>query len=139
MKSHIPLSVSARTQRSLINSNDISLIKARTENFLKSYFPDTIRLWNNLNIDIKIAPSVEAFKNKLNKDVKSPPNYFSMGSRKINIIMAKLRMNCSNLNSHLFRIKVVVNSNCKCGYHDETVFHYLFECPLYTGIRGIMD
>ena len=91
-----------------------------------------------MNVDIKTSPSVEAFKSKLNNDVKSPSKYFSMGNRKINIIMAKLRMNCSNLNSDLFRIKVIANSNCKCGYHNETVFHYLFECRLYIAIRGTM-
>jgi len=40
-------------------------------------------------------------------------------------------MECSQLNSHLFAMHIIPNSECQCGLL-ETTTHYFLECPTYT-------
>ena len=66
-----------------------------------------IRAWNALPEDIKLAPSVASFKYRLNRDNKKPPRYFNAGTRIGQILQARMRMECSSLNSHLYRKNIV--------------------------------
>ena len=45
------------------------------------------------------------------------------------MIMAKLRMGCSNLNGHLYSMKLIDSPACSCGFINENEFHF-FLCPL---------
>ena len=136
LSNHLPHTVSTRAERSLRNANDISLIKANRDYYQISYFPHTIKLWNNLTNEIKTAPSIESFKHLLYKNCSPKLEYAYLGSRKVNIIMAQMRMECSKLNAHLFKHKVISDSNCSCGCSKETVFHYFFICPVYNTHRA---
>ena len=42
-----------------------------------------------------------------------------IGSRLEQIIMAKLRMQCSNLNGHLYSLKIIDSPACLCGFVNE--------------------
>ena len=84
----------------LRNSNDIQTLHANTNLFYNSFFPSAIRAWNALPEDIKLAPSVASFKYRLNRDIKKPPRYFNAGTRIGQILQARMRMECSSLNSH---------------------------------------
>ena len=48
---------------------------------------------------------------------------------------AQLRMQCSNLSYHLFKLHVVDSPSCRCSYKCEDVNHYLLQCPLYANER----
>ena len=50
---------------SLRNSDDIQTFHANTNLFYNSFFPSVIRAWNSLPEEIKQAPSVTSFKNRL--------------------------------------------------------------------------
>ena len=64
---------------------------------------------------------------------------FYCGPRKYNIIRAKLKPNCSALKEHLCHyLHVMDSSQCPCGSHIETIFHYFFECTLYECQRQTM-
>ena len=60
----------------------------------KSFVPDVINQWNLLQKEAREATSLTIFKKHINKNIPKPPNYFSAGNRKINIIHTKLRHNC---------------------------------------------
>jgi len=50
--------------------------------------------------------------------------------------MARLRIGCSNLHSHLCRnLHVEESASCKCGYVDEDCEHYFFCCEVYAAQR----
>ena len=49
----------------LRRNNSLLVPFIRKEMFSKSFFPKTIREWNNLSADIKGSDSVKSFKNKL--------------------------------------------------------------------------
>ena len=63
---------------------------------------------------------------------------FYHGERKIAIILARLRMNCSDLKGHLFDLNIINDSRCRCGNPREDTIHYLLVCPLYTNSRAIL-
>ena len=51
------------------------------------------------------------------------------------ILHARLRMNSSSLNEHLFNRNLVYSPNCQCG-HVESTSHYLLFCNKYTNLRN---
>ena len=46
LNSLLPITVNTRAKYPLRNSTDLSLIKCNTDRFQKSFFPSTVRLWN---------------------------------------------------------------------------------------------
>ena len=84
----------------LRNLSDIRTIYTNTN----SFYPSTSREWNNLAQEIKDASSVASFKYQLNRETRNraPPKYYSAGSRKGQILHARLCMQCSSLNADLY-------------------------------------
>ena len=52
--------------------------------------------------------------------------------------MARLRMKCSILKSHLYEIRAIDSPQCICGYRCEDLYHYFFICPLYNAPRAVL-
>jgi hypothetical protein len=81
--------------------------------FQKSFFPATLRLWNDLDIlIIRNSPFVHIFQRKLKlKYVQfpRPTTYHFTGNRNLNILHARLRQKCSSLRSDLFRSNLIEN------------------------------
>ena len=46
--------------------------------------------------------------------------------------MAKLRMQCGNLNGHIFSMKIINSPACSCRFINNNEFHLLLICPLYN-------
>ena len=63
--------------------------------------------------------------------------YYTLGSRCVNAILASMRMQCCQLNSHLFTNNISPNMFCNCG-EEETIFHFFFECRDYINSRDIL-
>ena len=49
---------------------------------------------------------------------------FYIGSKQEQIIMAKLRMQCINLNGYLYSMKVIYSPACWCGFVNENEFYF---------------
>ena len=58
----------------LRNANNIQSLCTRTNLFVNSFLPCTIRAWNDLSEDVKAADSVAAFKYRLNRNIKKKKN-----------------------------------------------------------------
>ena len=65
-------------------------------------------------------------------------NHRASGVRKLGIIHARLRHNCSVLNYDLFRCNLVGDPSCMCGNPCENIFHFFTECPLYMQARDTL-
>ena len=50
--------------------------------------------------------------------------------------MARLRMQCSNLNHHLCLRYLKDNPKCDCGHSVEDTEHYLLRCTQFNDIRN---
>ena len=65
-----------------------------------------------------------------------PPSYYNSGMRNGQILQAKLRMECSDLNYHLLQRYIQDNSKYhQCSAIPETPAHYLLQCPNYLTHR----
>ena len=131
----VPPLVQNTTSHNLRNSNDFRNFRARTNLFYNSFLPSTIRAWNELADEIESAPLVASFKFRLNRDLHKPPKYFNSGTRHGQILHARLRMECSSLNAHLYKKNIVPSPSCLCGGFEST-YHYFFKYPNYSLIRS---
>lgn len=130
----VPPLVQETVSYNLRNSGDLRNIRTHTNLFYHSFLPSAIRAWNELPDDVKSSPTVQSFKYKLNRDIHSPPKYFNAGSRIGQILHARLRMECSSLNSHLYRKNIVDSPSCSCGEF-ESAYHFFFQCKKYSVAR----
>lgn len=69
---------------------------------------------------------------------KSPPTYFTIGDRYLNVLHARLRNKCSALNMDLYHANIKPNAMCQCGYLYENAQHYFLSCKNYTAQRNIL-
>ena len=96
---------------------------------------DIYRFWNNLDENLKSIDDRSSFKNSIVKKKPTKNKYYFLGPRTTNIIMARLRMRCSELNDHLYSLHVSGTNICSCG-EVETTEHYFISCPLHTEARN---
>ena len=122
------------TSYNLRNSNHFQNYRVNTNLFLNSFFPATIRAWNNLPAEVKDAPSVAAFKSRLNKDLNKPPSYYNTGIGIGQILQARLRLGCSSLNADLSRKNIVPSPTCACGGF-ESAYIFFFVCSRLAHFR----
>ena len=90
--------------------------------------PFAVSLWNKL---ARTITNYESFRDTLMTNINDNP-LFHIGSRQEQIFMAKLRTQCSNLNGHVFSMKIIDFPACSCGFIIENEFHFLLVCPLYN-------
>ena len=111
LKKLVPDSVGTSTSLNLRNAHDIRPPKShrKTNYFLKSFLPSTIRVWNTLSISVRNISSTDAFKSQLNwtycKTVCYKP-YLS-GCSIGHIHLSRMRMKLSGLNYHRFKHKFI--------------------------------
>jgi hypothetical protein len=96
--------------------------------FLKEMIFKGDKLWNNIPNDIRLNSSKCCFKRFLNRNLGKKSYYFNFGSRKEQIIFARLRLKCSSLKDHLFQKNIIDSGLCTWG-KIETTAHYLLHCP----------
>ena len=133
----LPPSRGNLTSRMLRGSQNITGIRARTEQYKCSLFPKSIDDYNNLDISIR-SLNTSQFAKKVKGSNSKRPKWFDIGNRKLSIIHSKLRMECSSLNAHLFKLNIIDNQLCSCGLCPENNFHFFFECRLYEVYRITM-
>ena len=118
----------------LRNDNNLSQFDTRIEKFRKSVFPDCIRKWNNLPVEIREIDDKKEFILKTSTVFKDNKLYNGV-TRKLGIIHAQLRMRCSNLKEHLYSLHVSDTANCICSNEIENCDHFFFSCQLYNDHR----
>ena len=117
-----------------IDEHYIQPVTALKTVYYNSFLPSSIRLWNNLDSSTKACPSISAFKHMVNKMTKQK-SYYCTGTRKGQVLHARLRMRCSNLNSDLVSRYISDNSACACGHPIENAEHFLLHCQNYAQAR----
>ena len=132
LSEHIPPSVEERIQGgyNLRNRHDLTTPGARTETFRNSFIPTMTNVWNNTDPAVRSIESRNALRRNLNINRRKCNPFFLLGQRKLNIILARIRMRCSELNQHLFDLHIIPNPNCQCG-DIESTFHFFTQCPNY--------
>ena len=94
-------------------NTDMHLIYTRTEAFRLSFFPCSFRLWNELDESAKSANTLASFKSQLFKNKTKKNDYHEYGCRKMNTILASIRMHCSKLNDDLSSNNITDINTCR--------------------------
>jgi hypothetical protein len=130
----IPNLVQARTNYNLRNRGDIDIPRTRLAIHTNSFIPSTTRAWNELDINIKNLPSVEAFKANHARNLPRKNSLSYYGGRLESAIHARMRIGNSPLKADLCNILHVIESPlCPCATgKNETASHFFFECPLFV-------
>ena len=134
----LPCKVEKRTHHNLRNKGNIDTPRARIDAHKYSFLPSTIKDWNQLDLKIKEAPSVNAFKRAITKFKEPPPPHYYLGKRRNNAHHARLRIGCSALRKDLFsQLHAVPSPLCACGGGGgvENAIHYFYDCTLYANER----
>ena len=134
----IPNDIIRNTNLNLRNSRQIREVQLGTKRYRDSFLPSSIKLWNDLPLDIRQSASLEIFKSTLKNTLLSvdfQPDYLSYGKRLPQICQTQLRLGHSRLNAHLFRFNLVPSPGCNCNAPREDTMHYFFICPRCTEYR----
>ena len=130
----VPDTIGSTSSYSLRDSHNIQNIACRTNLYLNSFLPSAISDWNALPIDIRNLGSHSAFKCYINRDKIIPNKLYFFGERRIQVIHARLRTNCSSLHQHLYFRNIIDSPLCSCG-EIESNQHYFFDCRYYREFR----
>ena len=138
----LPPIVRNRHDYPLRNRNDMTVYRARSQTFFKSYFPRTTRDWNELPIHIRQSTSVLDFNKQLDGHIARPPRkpWYDCGDRMLSIHHARLRLGCSGLKGHLhFNLHVEDDPDCMlCGMEIENSAHYFLRCRYHQEYRNVL-
>ena len=110
----------------------------RTEYFANSFFPYTIKEWNNLSPEIRKSVSYEVFKNSLLKFIRPSPNSLFNVSDSLGIkLLTRLRLGLSHLREHKFNhnFQDTINPLCPCSLESESTTHFFLRCQNFTDLR----
>ena len=135
----IPPTVAETNNYNLRSSQNIYQTSSRLSLYQESFIPSSIKLWNSLDLSVRNELSLNMFKLKIKQKYyknKSPPTYFNIGDRYLNVLHARLRNKCSALNMDLYHANIKPNAMCQCGYLYENAQHYFLSCKNYTVQRN---
>ena len=107
----------------------------RLQLFANSFFPSSIKSWNNLSPQLRNAPTLNRFKQTTKNQTIKPPKFYNAGCRILDIISTRLRHRSSSWNVDLFRVYLANDPDCICGYAFEDATHFILECCHYNEAR----
>ena len=134
----IPQTNNLRRNRSQFR---IPQIFARTESFLNSFFPSTIKEWNNLDISIIQSESIDIFRTALLKFIRPSPNSVFDLNNPIGVqLLSRLRVDLSHLREHKFNhnFRDTINPLCPCNFEIESIPHFFLRCLFFDNERTIL-
>ena len=111
------------------------------EIFSKSFFPKTIREWNNVSDEIKRSNSVNSFKTKLHvTSIYGPSDvnkFFAYGHGYSTINHCRMHLGLIHLRSHLFNYNLVSTPYCENKAFDHVLetSNFLLSCLRYSDKR----
>ena len=133
----VPSTVGNNTAYNLRNAFDYKYIRSNTQLYYNYFLPSVVRNWNELPHTTRNATSIRAFKHSLNSTIIGVPLFYLDGKRIGQIYHARLIMDYSSLNPHLFSKNIINSPLCICG-RLETTKHFLFDCNRFNNLRQEM-
>ena len=103
----LPSLVNDVSTYNLRNNTNYDLSFCRLCSYETSNFPSTLKLWNDLNTESRNIPTLLQFKSSIRHQPPTVGEHLSVGERKYNIILTRIRHRCSSLNADLFHVNIV--------------------------------
>ena len=133
----LPPEVGERTdyRYPLRNTNDADIPFTRLDIFKRSFFPHTLSLWNQLDLETQKSHFLSVFKEGITKKPDKLEYFCHSCDRWAGIHHARIRIGCSKLKSHLYNdLHVIEEKSWQCGHRSEDLFYFFFECPHYVAL-----
>ena len=120
------------------STNVLPPIPCRNDRFKNSFYPDAVRMWNNVGVEFRSIPKLSDFKSSyleiirpLKRDIFGIHDPDGVGR------LFQLRVGLSPLRAHRKRhgFKDVDDDTCTCGSGAEDSFHFLLSCPFFSNYR----
>jgi len=124
----------------MLRNINIEPILTHKTYYYMSFFPSTIRLWNQEDRYIKTANSLNTFKSRLKNKYNIDFNKLYLWHLGASAIYhSRLRLGLSGLNQHRKRYHFILEGSCPyCNARREDVSHYLLVCPTFAAHRQEM-
>ena len=110
----------------------------RTNAFSNSFFPSSIKNWNETDYIITQSKSFTSFRNSLLKMIRPIPNSIFDACDPVGIqLLTRLRLGLSHLRHHKFRhnFNDTLDPLCPCNNELETVSHFYLQCHFFNNER----
>ena len=127
-----PIPLLQQSHYTLRNQDVIGRIKARADKFKSSFYPHCLSEWNELDPEVRLAPSVTVFKKKLLSIIRPPArSIFGIHDSTGLSYLTQLRVGLSKFNFHTFRhdFRDTINPMCPANDGIEDTDHFLLLCP----------
>ena len=116
------------------NTNIYHNIFCNKTKYMNSFFPNTIKAWNNIDDEYRSSSSLDMFKNRLL--ILFRPKFkavFGIHSLKDLRWLYQLRVGLSPLKSHKRKhgFKDSPSDWCDCKCAPEDTYHFILCCPIY--------
>ncbi len=129
-----PIPQLQQSQYSLRRQDVIGRIRARTERFQSSFYPNCLSEWNDLCPEIRLAPTIAIFKKRLLSIIRPPAkSVFGIHDPVGLSYLTQLRVGLSKLNFHKFKhnFRDTINPMCPTNDGIENTEHFLLLCPSF--------
>ena len=103
----LPSLVNDVSNYNLRNNTSYNLPFCSLCSYETSYFHSTLKLWNDLNTATGNILTLLQFKSSIRHQPPRVGEHLSVGERKYNIILTRIRHRCSSLNADLFYVNIV--------------------------------
>ncbi len=133
-----PIPLLQQSRYPLRNQDVIGQLKARTNKYQSSFYPHSLSEWNNLEPEIRLAPSVAAFKTKLLSKIRPVPKSVFKIHDPIGLsYLTQLRIGLSKFNYHKFKhnFRDTLDPMCEANDGIEDTEHFLLLCPSFASLR----
>ena len=120
------------------NQKNLRQFSTGTKIFESSFFPYSIKEWNNLSEELQKIKSTVQFKTKILSFARPKENsIFKIHDKNGVKLLNRLRFHFSHLNEHKFwhNFGATIDPMCSCSLESETTLHYLLHCNLYCDPR----
>lgn len=112
--------------------------KCKTSAFKQSFFPSCSKVYNTHETNFRSATLDKQIAHYKKETKTLSNNYYTLNRRFVQITLAQIRIQFSNLNTHLFTKGCVNSPECACAERPETPLHYFLKCNLYDLPRQLM-
>ena len=106
---------------------------------MNNFFPSTITEWNKLDLSIRKSTSLNIFKSRLLRFVRSLENSVFTCHNPTGIkYLTRIKLGFSHLRYHKFKHGFLdaIDPLCSCSTVIENTVHYLLHCPNFSFARN---
>jgi hypothetical protein len=127
-----------RTTYNLRTGSNITMPQIKTSTYQKSYFPQSIKDWNELAYKDREIGTIATFKEYQKKKLGYKINHtYHLYSSRAAVNHTRIRLGLSGLASQRHDYKHIKDPKCiKCNAKVENPAHYFLNCPAYAAHRA---